>query len=267
MPKASEHRSSEIFKHLYIGDSATGKTTSLVALVRAGFKLRIYDYDNLLDPLIAKVRQDCPERLDSLEFMSFRDKTKATDAGIILDGMPKAYAAGQKALDKWEDGTRPHDWGPDYIIVIDSLTSMSRAAFNWARGMMGTSSIATGIPTKGVDARQVFFTAQQALMEMITNLTSADCKTNVIVIAHIKYMEVDGKTKGFPVAVGNAISPEIPSWFPSITLATKSGEKRVLRTRSTQLIDLKNPRSFDPGFADEYPMETGLATLFGRPLK
>jgi hypothetical protein len=38
----------------------------------------------------------------------------------------------------------------------------------------------------------------------------------------------------------------------------------VIRTRSTQMIDLKNPRSFDRQFADELPMDTGLAQYFER---
>jgi hypothetical protein len=72
--------------------------------------------------------------------------------------------------------------------------------------------------------------------------------------------------KGFPLSVGNAISPEIPSYFASVSLATKSGTgdsmKRVIRTRSTNMIDLKDPKAFDPAFATELPMESGLATLF-----
>src|SRR6478752_1300751 len=98
MPKASEHASSSIVKLLYIGDSATGKTTSLVSLVKAGYKLRIYDYDNLLAPLIGIVRSQYPEGLDNIEFLSFREKIKATPSGPICDGMPTAFVDGLRAL-------------------------------------------------------------------------------------------------------------------------------------------------------------------------
>lgn len=270
MPSAATHQSATIQKHLFIGDSGTGKTTSLLSLVKSGYNLRIYDYDSLLDPLIAKCRLECPERLDQIEFMSFRDTMRATPSGPIIAGVPRAFVDGLKAFDTWEDGSKPYQWGANYIAVIDSFTTLSRAAYFWARGLQGGAGIPEGVATKGIDNRAVFYTAQQALMNLVAQLCGTDLispvafNTNLIVIAHIKYMEQDGQTKGFPVSVGSAISPEIPTYFPSVTLCTKKGETRVLRTRSTNMIDLKNPRSFEPAFATELPIETGWATLFQR---
>ena len=150
--------------------------------------------------------------------------------------------------------------------MIDSHTTQARAAYFWARGLANISGIPEGVPTKGVDSRNVFFTAQQAIMNCISMLTSPDFYANVLVIAHIKYLEHDGVTKGFPLSIGSAISPEIPSYFSSVTLATKSGSgenvRRVLRTRSSNMVDLKDPRAFDPTFASELPLDTGLAELF-----
>jgi len=256
MPKASVHQSSTITKRLLIGDSGTGKTTALHSLVAHGKKLRIYDFDNLLDPLITKVRQDLPQHLDAIEYMSFRDKMRTTEMGPVVDGQPRAFVDFLRALDKWEDGSKPSEWGPDYIAVVDSHTTQARAAFFWARGLQGASGIPEGVPTKGVDARQIFFTAQQAVMNCIAMLTSPSFHANVLLICHIKYMEQGGVTKGFPLSIGTAISPEIPTYFPSVTLATKDNAgKRILRTRSTQMIDLKDPKSFDPAFASELPMD------------
>jgi len=262
VPKASEHSSSTINKLLYIGDSATGKTTSLISLVQAGYKLRVYDYDNLLSPLIAKVRLDCPQYLDNIEYMTFRDKLRATPAGPICDGMPRAFVDGLRAMDTWEDGSRPATWGEETIVVIDSLTTMALSAELWARGMQGAAGIAEGVPTKGVEPRAIIYTAQRALMNCIALLTSDAFRANVIVIAHIKYIERDGTLKGFPMAVGTAIGPEIPTYFPAVALATKQGERRTIRTVSTNMIDLKNPNSFDPKWSAELPMDTGLATYF-----
>lgn len=266
MPKASDHKSATLKKRLLIGDSGVGKTSALLSLVKAGFNLRIYDFDNLLDPLIQQCREKLPEGLDQIEFMSFRDKMKATPMGPIIDGQPQAFVDSLRALDKWEDGSSPSKWGSDYIAVVDSHTTQARAAYFWARGLQGASGIPEGIATKGVEPRAIYHTAQQAVMNCIAMLTSPSFETNVLVIAHIKYLEHDGVTKGFPLSVGTAISPEIPTYFPSVSLATKSGTgdsvRRVIRTRSTNLIDLKDPRAFDPAFATELPMETGLAELF-----
>lgn len=258
MPKASAHQSSTITKRLLIGDSGTGKTTALWSLVANGYKLRIYDWDNLLEPLIAKIKIECPDKLDNIEFMSFRDKIKSTEMGPVADGQPEAFVKGMKALDKWEDGTKPSEWGPEYVAVVDTLTTKSRAALWWAKGMQGAASMAEGVSMKGYSPEKAFHTAQQALMNSIALLTSPAFNANVLVLAHIRYIERDGVTKGFPVAVGTAIGPEIPTYFSSVTLATKSigaSPKRLLRTRSTNMIDLKDPRAFDPAFADEIPMD------------
>lgn len=263
MPKASTHSSATLRKLLYIGDSGTGKTTSLLPLVKAGYSLRIFDFDNLLDPLITLARRDCPELLDQIEFMSFRDRMKATPMGPIIEGQPTAFVDSTRALDKWEDGTKPAEWGPKTIAVIDSHTTQARAAYFWARGMQGASGLPEGVSAKGVEPRAIFFTAQQAVMNTIALLTSPQFATNVIVIAHIKYLEQGGMTKGFPLSVGTAISPEIPTYFPAVALATKSaGGRRVIRTRSTNMIDLKDPKTFDPAYADELPMDTGLTQVF-----
>lgn len=262
MPRASEHISSSIQKLLYIGDSATGKTTSLFSLLRAGYKLRIYDFDNLLNPLVSITRAKAPELLDNIEYTSFRDEYMTTAAGPIVP-QPKAFTLGLKALDKWEDDSKPKEWGPEYVAVIDSFTTMSRAAYFWAKGMQGAGTFAEGVPTKGYRPEQSYHTAQQAIMNVVALLTSDNFRCNVIVIAHLKYMERDGAVKGFPVAVGSAVSPEIPTYFNTVALATKGASgARIIRTRSTNMIDLKNPRSFDKEFADELNMDTGLAEYF-----
>jgi hypothetical protein len=265
MPKASDHKSANLTKLLYIGDSGTGKTTSMASLVKAGYKLRILDFDNLLDSLISMVKRSCPERLDNIEYMIFRDKMAATPNGPVVAGQPAAYINAMKAIDRWEDGTVPSSWGPEYVFVIDSFTTMARASYWWAKGLQGASAFAEGMPMKGVRPEQFYHTAQQALMNTVAYITAESFNTNVLVVAHIKYIERDGVTKGFPVAVGNAISPEIPTYFPSVALATKTSgaePRRMIRTRSTNMIDLKNPRSFDKGMAAEFDMEDGLAKFF-----
>jgi hypothetical protein len=195
--------------------------------------------------------------------MSFRDRIKATPLGPIIDGQPKAFIESLQAFDKWEDGSDPSKWGPRHIAVVDSHTTQARAAYFWARGMQGAAGLPEGISSKGIEPRAIFFTAQQAVMNTIALLTGEQFNTNVIVIAHVKYLEHSGNTKGFPLSVGTAISPEIPTYFPSVALATKSASgNRVIRTRSTLMIDLKDPKTFDPTYADELPMDTGLAEIF-----
>lgn len=264
MSKGSDHTSSEIRKVLYIGDSGTRKTSSLLSLLKAGKKLRIWNYDSLLAPLINLAKRDCPELLDNIEYMNFRDKFKSTPQGPCIDGLPQAFMAGTKAIDKWEDGSVPREWGKDSVLVIDSGTTLARAAYWWAKGLQGAHTFAEGVPLKGTEPRQFYHTAQQAILNFITYITDENFNTNVVYIAHINWLENDGVIKGFPRAIGSAICDEIPAYFPSVIQATKVGQNNpryVIRCASTASIDLKNPYAFDT--APELPSETGLAQYFG----
>ena len=66
MPSLANHQSNQFTKLLLIGDAKSGKTGSLVSLVKAGYKLRILDFDNLLDILKFKVMEECPDKLDNV---------------------------------------------------------------------------------------------------------------------------------------------------------------------------------------------------------
>src|SRR5580765_3159868 len=125
MPSATAHSASKLVKALFLGDYATGKTTALWSLVEAGYKLRVYDFDNLLASLVAKIKRDCPDKLDSLEYMPFRDHFKSTPNGPIC-ARPQAYTDFLKALDEWEDGSTPEEWGPEHVVVIDSGTTLAQ---------------------------------------------------------------------------------------------------------------------------------------------
>ncbi len=265
----------ELVKLLVEGDSSTGKTTLLISLIAAGYQVRVLDYDNKLTSLRAFVNHYFPDK--SFEYKSLRDKIKASPNGPILDGAPKAFSGGLDLLDKWSDGSVPALWGPDYVLVVDTLTSMTQAAYNWAKLMQGHISYIEGVNIKGgPDPRNLIYTAQRSIMNMLSLLTSEFFETNVVVMSHIKYFDrEDGKTKSYPVTIGSAIAPEVPTSFSSvIQLETDSiGGKtqRILRTVSTPMIDLQTPVPFampsvipilDLTVSAKGVEETGLALFF-----
>lgn len=259
MPSLASHQSSQITKLLLIGYSGAGKTGALTALVEAGYKLRILDFDNGLDSLVIQVRKRCPDKLENIQFVSLRDKMKASPSGPIVDGMPTAFVQALKLMDHWKEGDtdlgKPATWGADTVLVIDSLTFLSEAAFNWATAMNPTAK----------DGRQIYGAAQTAIEHAIALLTGDAFKTNVIITSHIKFIELpDGTSKGFPTSVGNALSPKIPAYFNNVALVETKGAgaatQRVIRTVSTGLVDLKSPASFT--MAQELPIATGLADFF-----
>lgn len=253
MPTGSEHKSANITKMLLIGESGSGKTGALASLAAAGYKLRIIDLDNGLDFLMRHMRKYHPDKLNNVGYMSFRDKLKAGPAGMIPVGVPSAYTKAVGAMDKWEDGTTPSTWGKDYILVVDSLTFLGNAAFRWKEALNPSVK----------DPRQIFYSAQDAVEDVLALLTSPDFDTNLIITSHLKWMErQDGTAKAFPSSIGGALGPKIPTYFNSLVLAETIGQgasvKRQIRTAPTTFLDLKNPAEISAPL----PIETGLADFF-----
>jgi len=264
MPSLSNHQSNDFVKLLLIGDAKAGKTGSLVSLVKAGYRLRIIDLDNLLDVLKQYVMKECPEYVENVEFKTVRDKRKAAAGGAVIAGSPKAYIDAVKLIDHWkyksEDGTEvdlghPAEWGPDCILVIDSLSRLCDAAYDWREPL-------TPVGKSGErDGRAIYGDAQDAIENLLSMLTSNEMRTNVIVIAHGVYMEQgDGTSKIFPQGVGQKLSPKIPQYFPSVIYYTNKGGKRTIQLKSTAMIDLANPAPF--AMPETLAVEDGLAKFF-----
>lgn len=259
MGTLDKHQSNDYVKLLLIGEAKSGKTGSLVSLVKAGYHLRILDLDNLLDILKYMVKKECPEFLTNVESRVLRDRRKASAMGAILDGPPIAYVNAVKMIEKWDykeaDGTKvalgnPADWGPDCILVIDSLSRLCDAAYDWMHALNPKN-----------DGRAIYGDAQDHVENLLSMLTSDAMTCNLVVIAHITYQDMpDGTKKGYPQGVGQKLSPKIPQYFSSVILYTNKNGKRTIQTNSTPLIDLANPAPF--AMQPSYPIETGLAEFF-----
>jgi hypothetical protein len=263
MPSLSKHQSNQFTKMLVMGDSGSGKTGALASLVCDGFKLRILDMDNGLETLKTFVEKNCPANLGNVEYRTLRDKYKSTAAGPVIDGVPKAFVEAVKMLDHWKykDGDTevdlgpPAEWGAECILVIDSLTFLSDAAWDWREPLTPRGS------SGQYDKRAVYGDAQDAIEKVLALLTGETFRTNVIVIAHIRYVDnPDGTKKGYPTAVGSALSPTIPRYFNSVALCTNIAGKRSIQTTATAMIDLKNPKPFE--MLPRYDLGDGLSKFF-----
>lgn len=249
MPTLDNHQSSHFTKLIYIGDSGTGKTGSLVSLLADGYKFKILDMDNGLDALVYHARLQCPDKLSNVEFETYRDEYRATKAGPMIKGSPHAFTDALAKLTEWAETEDENT-----IFVLDSGSAFGRTAFEWAKGMNPMSK----------DPRQWYFTAQQAVESTIAMLTGEAFRMNVIVISHINYKELtEGVNKGYANFIGSALGPVIPKYFNTLVLAEAIGAgkntKRRIKTLPTGIIDLKVP---NPTIEAELPLETGLSTLF-----
>lgn len=251
MPTADQFLSSALIKLLLLGDSGAGKTSALVSLLEADYKIKALDMDKNLLNMVLHAKKRCPEKLSNFEFETYTDDYKATQAGLVLKGQPKAFTNMLGKLSEWSalDDTNT-------IVVVDSLSAVGRAAFEWAKGMNPMIK----------DPRQWYGAAQKAVEDMIAMLTSDSFKTNVIVITHIKYAESDtGSQKGYANSIGQALNTVVPRYFSTMIQAEVTGTgnnlKRELRTQPTGLVDLKAPPLDLP---QKLPLETGLAEIFAK---
>lgn len=253
MPSLLDHHSGKYVKLLFIGDSGTGKTGALTSLVADGYKLKILDLDNGLDALRQWVSHECADRMRNVDFETLRDPMTITPAGPTIKA--QTYIKALKLMSEWTDGSKPAESEEKDIFVLDSLTSLGRASFEWAKA---------GNP-QAKDPRQWYFSAQQSLENVIGMLTSESFRCNLIVISHINYKELEeGVNKGYPTAVGSAMGPTVPKYFNTMIQAEVRGSlkevRRTIRTLPSTIIDLKNPSPFK--MDAEYSLSTGLAEIF-----
>jgi len=261
MGNLESYSNTAVVKLILAGASGCGKTGAIASLIQAGYRIRFLEFDNGLDALVQLCKR---EQLDMsrVDFMSFRDKLKATATGTAVVGQPKAYSSALRALEKWEDETDPAEWGDETFLIIDSLTHASRAAMQWAKALSPTAR----------EPRQWYHTAQGLIEDLLANVTSEAFNTNVIVISHIDVVDSpNAPTKHYVSSIGKAIGTKIPSYFNTLLLSETRvmGKKveRQIHTVPTNMMDLKAPPS--PNMMASYPIETALADIVfelrGRP--
>lgn len=259
MTSLSNHQSTHFVKLLLLGDAKAGKTGSLASLVEAGYLLRILDLDNLLDFLKDRIAALCPTRLSTVEFRSIRDRYKAGPLGPGIDGKPKAWSQILAMCDNWKyddiDLGKPAEWGDNAILVIDSLSRLCDAVYNFHEAIIPRGR------SGDYDSRAVYGNAQDDVEKFLAMLTSPGMATNVIVICHGTYQSLpDGTTKIFPQGIGQKLSPKIPQYFPNYVRYRNVGGKRTIQLDSDPMIDLSNGR---PSIlTGSLPIDTGLSQIF-----
>lgn len=262
MPTLTNHKSNEFVRVILVGDSMSGKTGSMASLVKAGYHLGIVDMDNKLHTLASYVGKECPDKLANIHYITLRDEYSPGPDGPVIKGQPKAFSQAVRMMEKWktddEDLGDPAEWGPSWIFVLDSFSRFCDAAYDFFEPIAGRGA-------KGQDFRAVYGAAQDACEKVLANLTSPGFGTNVIVCCHLMYQTIKDPSgadlvKAYPQGVGQKLSPKIPQYFPSAVYYFNNSGKRKIRTTSTPLLDLANPKPFQ--MEKEYSIETGLAEFF-----
>lgn len=257
MPGLNEHQSAQTAKLLLIGDSGSGKTGSLASLAKAGYKLAICDLDNGLDVLANLLRSD-PAALARVEFETFNDSMKAKGNKI----MPASASAWGQALDYLQKliDTR----GPETVIVIDSLTLLSRQAMYYVLKLENRLNQPPQIQDWGAAMSNI-----ERLLEM---LYSDEVTANVIITSHISYIGADSENndpgRGYPSTLGQKLPPKVGRYFNAILMTKSSGTgssaKRRIYTTSQGNVECKTP--MPTGMPASFDLNTGLAEYFEKVL-
>lgn len=266
MPKGSAHPSMRLVKMLNIGESSTGKTGALVSLIVAGYTLWVLDYDNGLDIVLNMLRDEkggpyadnlsaIPEALDRLNYETLRDEI------VLSAGLPKvkaatAYKECAEVIKEWDIA----NLGPTDVLVLDTLTTFSDAAFNQALQAGQRLNQRPQLQDYGWMADSV-----KLFIEMITD---ASIPCHVIVNTHIRYFSGDEeeqtRARGLPNARGQEISRIVSRYFNTVVLTRSTGSgpgtKRQISTQPQGVVEVKTsaPSAVKP----TYSIETGLAQLF-----
>lgn len=260
MPTADQHQSSEFVRACIMGPSGTGKSGALLSLLLAGYEVGVVDMDNGLDWLVNKLRAEHPELLKKLSYQTFKDKYKLTNAGPIYEGVPKAYTNAVKAMEKWDDGTVPSEWGPNRIFVLDSLTFFGEAAWRWRDALMPVGK--SGFK----DNRAVYGEAQNAVADILDAITSPAFQANVLVLTHVRWRKVTDEkgnvsiVGGGPSSIGEALTDRIGTYFNTMGLCENNMGKRTMRFHANGLVDLKTSAVNLPPLP--LPIDSALATFF-----
>jgi len=287
MPSLLKHQSTNITKLLLIGDSGAGKSGSLASLAAAGYKLRILDLDNGLDVLKSYLTdprsryvQANPKCAENVHFETLTDPMKNIN-GRLTPAKATVWRKMTELLTHWKVGGdepydlgKPTEWGPECILVIDSLSMLATAATNYHLFL----NAALNSTRTSNEARRDIGAAQNMIRDLLQLLYDVNFNTNVIVLSHITFVtESGGKPgaeeqsstgQGYPSAIGRALSPHIPRWFNSMLIAktegSGSGAKHMIYTSGQniggQIVNAKNSAPLQ--VAAKYPLETGLADYF-----
>lgn len=287
MARLQDLKATRPIKTLLIGDSGTGKTGALAALATAGYNVRILDFDDgisslteyLLSPKSPYLAKN-PQAAERVRVKTLSDKYKAI-GGLLVPYEAKAWKEMTEALSGWkepdgEDFGSLDKWGPQDVLVVDSLTRCAGvAALNWH---LFCNNALTKTRTQN-EARRDIGAAQAMIEDLLQAITSGSIKCNVVVISHITMVSESGGAPvnekgeaqiaaGYPSAIGRALSPRIPTYFDSMLVATIKGTgtmaKRVISSQplivAGQTVAAKNMAPLT--VQKEYPLETGLADYF-----
>ena len=230
----------KFFKFLISGNPGTGKTGSLVSLIKLGYRLRIMDFDNGLDVLAHNLSANEKTLVDN---HFFRGLFSADGLGVTKGNTKELIRALKSLMNKWPDGSNPSQWGPNDVLVIDTLTNFGRQAFTRQKQLLELQKKNDKI----VDLRRVAYSAQVLVRDFISHITDEEFQTNVVVFTHLeaeteRRLGPGGEYETVPtgnfypyLSCGPRLAKHASSFFNTWIISEKRGTRRLFISQHNQI--------------------------------
>lgn len=272
------------YRGFHIGFPGSGKTGSLASLLNVGYKIRVLDFEGNFQPLIGFADE---RGLANLDVITLQDRMRNGDKYVEIMGIPEAFNNAMRMLQEWkykdDDGNeinlgKSAEWGPDTIVVIDSLTSLAKTTKDRAMKMNNK--------TPATFTSAVWGHAGADLNNFIETLKADNKRYHLIINTHKQIlgpadfiaqgdddvvkeeklkMIKDGMIppRVYPVSITKPNSQTIHGMLPTMLEFVKTQklgkDVRLINTVSGPEIDVKIPGK---GLKASYGIENGLAEIF-----
>lgn len=215
-------------KIILLGDSGTGKTTSLRTLLEAGLEVFIIFTEPGME-VLGDVLDKChykyipPGQIGWKGLMDVANLVnKLSYEGIakMSDANKSRYTEYMQILETCnnfvdQNGVSYGDvmtWNTDRVLVIDSLSGLNDQASNLVVG---------GKPVKGQQDWQV----AQNMLKKLTDMICTGCHCSFVLTSHIarEKDEITGGTRLFVNTLGKALAPDLPAYFSDVIQTIREG--------------------------------------------
>lgn len=253
------------------GEPGTGKTGSVAALLDAGYRVILADFDHNPEPLQVFAK-DAGDRLQIVTFadelssggMDTKGDIKQVGAVSAIRRFTKFLTVGNPALGA------PKTWGADTVFVLDSLSSLADSAMRLALKLNG------GVTREGSHIGILAGEVEDAMQMFMA--PSMQCHR--ILVAHLKLISPKPdstyndqtdlqkqvlreraaleETAYFPNLPGVQVARTIARMFSTALLyALTDKGQLVIHTKPIKGYTIKVPCAV----GDQLPIESGLLTI------
>lgn len=273
------------FRGLVVGKPKVGKTGSVAELANRGYRVIIAAFDPGADVIYQFVKPECR---DNIIILPYQDRRSFAEAGKLMVKTVGADAFGKFAILIDEGRARDihgnvHDFGPadtwddKTVLVLDNLTSFSKAAYDAYLARAGNNRAGLRRKDWGLSAAEVD--------QMLIWLTGSYFKFHLVILAHWKVQgpqawdeDTDGEksdynnelrqrekelipTRMVPVSIGRQLSENLTYHFPTVVWVEVTDDgRRIFNLKPSSVKDVGVPVPVGR-LADELPIETGLADI------